>query len=217
MLTGVACHRRARRRCDHRRRRQAGQGRRHLAHSLDRRRRDRDPLCAQGPGENHRRRFHEPVPRRSTQAEEKRRLYAHALGGRRAFDQSIADHRVEGAPAPQRSCRCSRPRPYRMSKCPTTARQRGSSAKIRFVASVVGAGAAGDALARSVEQDFARLAQQRSKIAKPIRALFVLTVQNGRAMVGGAGTSADAVLRLAGAENAAAASQDISRSPTRPR
>ena len=80
----------------------------------------------------------------------------------------------------------------------------GVSAKIRFIASLVGAESAGDALARSVEQDFAALAQDRAKIGKPIRAIFVLTVQNGRATVAGANTSADAAIKLAGAENAAA-------------
>lgn len=79
----------------------------------------------------------------------------------------------------------------------------GVAAKIRFVASVVGADAAGDALAREVEHDFAVLASDRAKIAKPVRALFVLTVQNGRATVAGRDTSADAIFRLAGAENAA--------------
>jgi iron complex transport system substrate-binding protein len=80
----------------------------------------------------------------------------------------------------------------------------GVAAKIRFVASVIGAEAEGEKLASSVERDFARLAAQRSKIAKPLRALFVLSVQNGRATVGGASTSADAIMRLAGATNAAA-------------
>jgi iron complex transport system substrate-binding protein len=79
----------------------------------------------------------------------------------------------------------------------------GVAAKIRFVASAIGADAAGDALAKDVERDFAQLAQQRAKITKPIRAIFVLTVQNGRATVGGAHTSADAIIRLAGGENAA--------------
>jgi iron complex transport system substrate-binding protein len=83
----------------------------------------------------------------------------------------------------------------------------GVAAKIRFVAKVIGTDAAGDALAKEVERDFSVLAEQRSKITKPIRALFVLGVQNGRATVGGTGTSADAILRLAGAQNAAAATQ----------
>lgn len=79
----------------------------------------------------------------------------------------------------------------------------GVAAKIRFVATVVGADAAGDALAKQVEHDFAVLAADRAKIAKPVGALFVLTVQNGRATVAGRDTSADAILELAGAENAA--------------
>lgn len=83
----------------------------------------------------------------------------------------------------------------------------GVAAKIRFIASVIGADAAGDALAKDVERDFSLLAEQRAKIAKPKRALFVLSVQNGRATIGGAGTSADAMIKLAGAQNAAAGAQ----------
>lgn len=79
----------------------------------------------------------------------------------------------------------------------------GVAAKIRFIASVIGAEAAGEALAKDVERDFALLAEQRSKISKPKRAVFVLSVQNGRATVAGAGTSADAMLKLAGVVNAA--------------
>jgi heme transport system substrate-binding protein len=79
----------------------------------------------------------------------------------------------------------------------------GVAAKIRFVASVVGADVAGHALADKVEQDFAVLAKDRAKIGKPVRALFVLTVMSGRATVAGRDTSADAILKLAGAENAA--------------
>lgn len=80
----------------------------------------------------------------------------------------------------------------------------GVVAKIRFIASVIGAEAAGEALAKDVEQDFAALADQRSKITQQKRALFVLSVQNGRATVAGTGTSADAMFKLAGAANAAA-------------
>ncbi len=80
----------------------------------------------------------------------------------------------------------------------------GVSAKIRFIAKLIGADTAGDALAKTVEQDFAALAQDRTKIAKPVRAIFVLAVQNGRATVAGANTSADAILKLAGAQNTGA-------------
>ena len=80
----------------------------------------------------------------------------------------------------------------------------GVAAKIRFIAKVVGLEAAGETLAKDVDRDFALLAEQRAKITSPKRALFVLSVQNGRATIGGANTSADAMLKLAGAENAAA-------------
>jgi iron complex transport system substrate-binding protein len=79
----------------------------------------------------------------------------------------------------------------------------GAAAKVRFIASLVGAESAGENLAKSLEQEFAALAQDRAKITKPVRAIFVLTVQNGRATVAGGHTSADAVIKLAGAENAA--------------
>jgi iron complex transport system substrate-binding protein len=90
---------------------------------------------------------------------------------------------------------------------PDTQTPEGVAAKIRFIASVVGAQAAGDALAKDVENDFALLAEQRAKIGKPKRALFILSVQNGRATIAGAGTSADAMIKLAGAENVAAGAQ----------
>lgn len=83
----------------------------------------------------------------------------------------------------------------------------GVAAKIRFIASVVGAEQAGEELAKEVERDFALLAEQRSKISKPKRALFVLSVQNGRATVAGTGTGADAMFKLAGVENAAGNTQ----------
>jgi len=61
------------------------------------------------------------------------------------------------------------------------------------------------ALADDVSRAFAELDAHRAVIDKPLRVLFVLSLQNGRAMVGGRDTSADAVIKLAGAVNAAAA------------
>ncbi len=76
--------------------------------------------------------------------------------------------------------------------------------KIRLIAQAIGAEAEGDRIAQDVAAGFAALAALRGKIARPVRALFVLGVQNGRIMVGGKTTSADAVLELAGARNVAA-------------
>ena len=81
----------------------------------------------------------------------------------------------------------------------------GIAAKVRLIAEAVGAEAEGEKLVAQVEADFKLLAERTAKIKKPLRALFVLAVQNGRAMVGGQNTSADAILELAGAENVATA------------
>ena len=81
----------------------------------------------------------------------------------------------------------------------------GIAAKVRLIARAVGTEAEGERVVAQVEADFKLLAERTARIKKPLRALFVLAVQNGRAVVGGQATSADAILRLAGAENVAAA------------
>ncbi len=75
--------------------------------------------------------------------------------------------------------------------------------KVRLVAKVVGAEAEGEKLVQKVMDDFKVLADWRAKVGRPLRALFVLAVQNGRVLVGGQNTSADAILKLAGAKNVA--------------
>jgi iron complex transport system substrate-binding protein len=79
----------------------------------------------------------------------------------------------------------------------------GVPAKIRAVAAAAGVGQKGETLAAKVSGELADLELQRKSIKKPLRALFVLSVQSGRATVGGTGSSADAILKLAGLENAA--------------
>ena len=80
----------------------------------------------------------------------------------------------------------------------------GIARKVRLIALALGTEAEGERVVRQVEADFAVLAERTAKIKKPVRTLFVLAVQNGRAVVGGQSTSADAILKLAGAENIAA-------------
>ncbi len=80
----------------------------------------------------------------------------------------------------------------------------GIAGKVRLIAAAVGAAAEGERVVQRVEADFKLLADRAAKIRQPIKALFVLAVQNGRVVVGGRGTSADAILRLAGAQNVAA-------------
>lgn len=80
----------------------------------------------------------------------------------------------------------------------------GVPAKVRSIGDVVGARDAAEALATKIQTEFDALASDRKTLGKHKRVLFVLSVQNGRAVVGGGGTSADAILQLAGADNAAA-------------
>jgi iron complex transport system substrate-binding protein len=77
--------------------------------------------------------------------------------------------------------------------------------KIRLIAKAVGKPDEGEDLARKVTAGFTALAGRRARIKSPVRALFVLGVQNGRVLAGGKNTSADAMLELAGAMNVASA------------
>ncbi len=75
--------------------------------------------------------------------------------------------------------------------------------KVRLIAKVMGAETNGGALASRVRADFEDLAAERQRSTAEPRVLVVLAIQNGRAVVGGRGSSADAMLTLAGARNAA--------------
>jgi iron complex transport system substrate-binding protein len=81
----------------------------------------------------------------------------------------------------------------------------GIAAKISEVATLVGEPEKGAALSRATEDQFKALDGLRAKIQTPRRALFILSFQNGRAMVGGRGTPADGIIALAGLQNAASA------------
>ena len=73
--------------------------------------------------------------------------------------------------------------------------------KIRLVAQVAGAPARGECLAAAVAGDLAWLGDLRSKVKKPPRVMFVMSFLDGRAMVAGRNTAADAIIRLAGGVN----------------
>jgi iron complex transport system substrate-binding protein len=79
----------------------------------------------------------------------------------------------------------------------------GVARKIETIGTLLGAGAKAAALARETRARFALVDTMRPNAATPPRVLFLLSLQNGRPMVGGRGTSADAIIRLAGAVNAA--------------
>ncbi|MGO4684360.1 heme/hemin ABC transporter substrate-binding protein [Hyphomicrobium sp. 2TAF46] len=75
--------------------------------------------------------------------------------------------------------------------------------KVRRIGRIIGAEADAQKLAAKIEADFAALDNDRKQIKGRKKALFVLAVQNGRATIGGTGTGADAILQLAGIDNAA--------------
>jgi iron complex transport system substrate-binding protein len=80
----------------------------------------------------------------------------------------------------------------------------GVARKIALVAGALGKEKEGEKLASDVRAGFAAVAAERAKLTKPVRALFILSLQGGRALVAGANTSAEAMFKLAGAENAVA-------------
>ncbi len=90
-------------------------------------------------------------------------------------------------------------------RVPADASAEGVVRRIEAVARALSAEPAGLALAREVETGFERLKDRRGALTRSVRALFILSIQNGKPLVGGRGTAADAMLALAGADNAASA------------
>lgn len=75
--------------------------------------------------------------------------------------------------------------------------------KVRLVGKALDAEEKAHELASQLQSQFDALAADRDKISEPVRALLVLSVSSGRALVGGKHTTADVMLKLAGATNAA--------------
>lgn len=78
-------------------------------------------------------------------------------------------------------------------------------AKIAAIGKAAGAAEPAQQLAASVKTRFDELDRLRTGLPKQKRVLFVLSLQNGRTMVGGRTTTADAIIALAGGVNAASA------------
>lgn len=74
-------------------------------------------------------------------------------------------------------------------------------AKVRLVAGAVDKPADGEALASRMEAELGVLAEDVAAIGTKRRVLFILSLADGRARAAGSDTGADAVIRLAGAEN----------------
>ncbi|GAB4272546.1 MAG: hemin ABC transporter substrate-binding protein [Methylomicrobium sp.] len=78
----------------------------------------------------------------------------------------------------------------------------GVVAKIREVAERLNEPEQGERLAEQVQNDFERLEQMTSKLSRRPKVLFMLAVSRGAPIVSGVGTPADAMIRLAGGDNA---------------
>lgn len=81
----------------------------------------------------------------------------------------------------------------------------GIAPKIRFVGAALGRREVADALAARVEADLEEVRAKVARIETRPRVLFILLLRGGAPVVGGAGTEAEEIIRLAGGENAAAA------------
>ncbi|PPC87070.1 MAG: hemin ABC transporter substrate-binding protein [Hyphomicrobium sp.] len=79
----------------------------------------------------------------------------------------------------------------------------GVANKIRNVGNLIERRMQANDLAEKVLSKFATVEKARSQIKDKRRAIFVIGVRNGRATVAGRGTSADAMITLSGAVNAA--------------
>ena len=90
----------------------------------------------------------------------------------------------------------------RVARVPDEASEAGVIAKIEAVSALVNADRSAPALVEMVKAGFKQLTVDRDRVVKPRRILFVLALQNGRPMVGGRNSAADAIIRLAGGINA---------------
>lgn len=76
--------------------------------------------------------------------------------------------------------------------------------KVRVVGEAFGVTKQASELAGRIDDGLRALAARRQTITPPAKVIFVLGVSNGRATIGGKGTTADTMIELAGGINAAA-------------
>jgi iron complex transport system substrate-binding protein len=91
----------------------------------------------------------------------------------------------------------------RLDTIPEDYSEAGVTARIRAVGAASNLASKAEELAGATAAQFARLADLRKGVDRPKRVLFVLALREGRPMVGGRNSGADAIIRLAGAVNAA--------------
>ena len=93
----------------------------------------------------------------------------------------------------------------RLVQIPDDPSAEGVVTKIGAVGAVVGAVAPARELAAKTKAGFDELAALRAALPGKRRVLFVLSLQNGRIMVGGRNSTADAIIAMAGGTNVASA------------
>jgi iron complex transport system substrate-binding protein len=91
----------------------------------------------------------------------------------------------------------------RMVRIPDDTSPDGVVSKIQAIGAVVGAAEPARQLAARTKAGFDELAAVRTRLATKRRVLFVLSLQNGRTLVGGRNSTADAIIALAGGINVA--------------
>jgi iron complex transport system substrate-binding protein len=87
-------------------------------------------------------------------------------------------------------------------RVPSDMTAEGVAERVRFVGDVMGVPEESARLADRIVADFSALEAALGKIETKVRALFVLSLADGRILAAGDETAASAILKLAGAENA---------------
>ncbi|MEM6971197.1 MAG: ABC transporter substrate-binding protein [Pseudomonadota bacterium] len=91
-----------------------------------------------------------------------------------------------------------------IAKAPETPRAGDIADKIRFVGDAIGKSAEAEALAAQFAENLTTVQEKVAQLNEAPRVLFVLSIQGGSPLIGGAGTSADEMIALAGGVNAGA-------------
>ena len=76
--------------------------------------------------------------------------------------------------------------------------------RVRFLGQLLDLTAQSNKLAAKIQLGFTQLAALRAQQKNTPKVMFVLTATGNQAMIGGAGTAADSIIKLAGGQNAAA-------------
>ncbi|MEM0923589.1 MAG: ABC transporter substrate-binding protein [Pseudomonadota bacterium] len=91
-----------------------------------------------------------------------------------------------------------------IAKAPAATTAADISEKIRFVGAAIGAAEKAEDMAAAFTEDLAAVTAKTAQLPNKPRLMFILAIRNGAPLIGGSGTSADEMIRLAGGVNVAA-------------